>query len=125
MSNEKSAEWLRGAVDALDRFGRCGYAKIKEEKIELRILLAAAEKREAGKTCPRCDSPSPALHPAMQFEGEVQPCSDPWHQPESQPPTPTAASVIAAAKAALEYSGRSAVVSADLQQKAWTAIAAW
>lgn len=30
--------------------------------------------------CPRCDSPQPHLHPAMQFEGEVQPCSHPYHQ---------------------------------------------
>lgn len=29
--------------------------------------------------CPRCDSPDPARHPAMQWEGEVQPCHDDWH----------------------------------------------
>lgn len=29
--------------------------------------------------CPTCQSPSPERHPAMQFEGEVQPCRDLWH----------------------------------------------
>jgi flavin-dependent thymidylate synthase len=31
--------------------------------------------------CPTCGSPSPTLHPAVQHEGEVQPCADPWHGP--------------------------------------------
>ena len=32
------------------------------------------------RNCPTCESPQPHLHPAMQFEGEVQPCKDLWHQ---------------------------------------------
>ena len=29
--------------------------------------------------CPRCDSPEPHLHPAMQFEGEVETCTHDFH----------------------------------------------
>ena len=29
--------------------------------------------------CPTCDSPAPHLHPAVQYEGEVQLCRDAWH----------------------------------------------
>lgn len=38
--------------------------------------------------CPRCGSPRPHLHPAIQFEGEVQPCSHAFHlqvTPENTP----------------------------------------
>ena len=33
------------------------------------------------RNCPRCDSPSPRLHPAIQFEGEVAVCTHSWHGP--------------------------------------------
>lgn len=29
--------------------------------------------------CPTCDSPNPTYHPAVQHEGEVVPCGDPFH----------------------------------------------
>lgn len=29
--------------------------------------------------CPTCTSPAPHLHPAIQHEGEVQPCRDEFH----------------------------------------------
>jgi len=42
--------------------------------------LAAVEYAERqAERCPRCDSPDPARHPAMQSEGEVQSCPDGWH----------------------------------------------
>lgn len=37
--------------------------------------------RFLGAHCPTCDSPNPAHHPAVQFEGEVHLCENPWHQP--------------------------------------------
>ena len=30
--------------------------------------------------CPTCDSAAPHLHPAVQHEGEVQPCRDVYHE---------------------------------------------
>ena len=30
--------------------------------------------------CPTCNSYKPHLHPAVQFEGEVQPCGDDYHR---------------------------------------------
>lgn len=38
--------------------------------------------------CPRCDSPHPHLHPAVQAEGEVQPCYDPYHEQVTTQNTP-------------------------------------
>jgi hypothetical protein len=32
-----------------------------------------------GDHCPRCDSPQPHLHPAVQAGGEVQPCPHEYH----------------------------------------------
>jgi len=33
--------------------------------------------------CPKCNSPAPHLHPAMQFEGEVQTCDHDFHRQET------------------------------------------
>jgi hypothetical protein len=43
--------------------------------------------------CPRCDSPQPHLHPAVQAGGEVQPCSHEFHRqdtPSNRPYLPNA-----------------------------------
>ena len=44
---------------------------------EMRIELMPVE--EKPERCPRCDSPQPHLHPAVQHEGEVQTCPHPFH----------------------------------------------
>ena len=31
--------------------------------------------------CPTCQSSNPSFHPAVQHEGEVHLCRDPWHKP--------------------------------------------
>jgi hypothetical protein len=31
------------------------------------------------RRCPTCDSPDPKLHPAVQWEGDIQPCGNRWH----------------------------------------------
>jgi hypothetical protein len=44
--------------------------------------LRASEQRVSrlvSRVCPTCTSPDRARHPAVQHEGEVQPCGDPWH----------------------------------------------
>lgn len=44
------------------------------------VVYPLVDGRLPAEKCPTCDSPAKRLHPAMQSEGEVQPCIDRWHQ---------------------------------------------
>jgi hypothetical protein len=48
--------------------------KVYKIRTILRSALASVPAR-----CPTCDSPEKKLHPAVQFEGEVEICKDKWH----------------------------------------------
>jgi hypothetical protein len=45
---------------------------------------ASSTTPEREARCPTCDSPDPKRHPAVQFEGEVSLCGDPWHVPSKE-----------------------------------------
>lgn len=64
--------------DWLQRFEAVVAAAAPAVMIEQPMLDWPAEPARPER-CPRCNSPSPERHPAMQHEGEVQPCTHPWH----------------------------------------------
>lgn len=87
------AEELRAVADSYEVDGSRPklVSFLRERADRLVSEEAGAEekpKENAMQHCPTCDSPAPQLHPAVQHEGEVQPCADPYHeQPwESVPP---------------------------------------
>ncbi len=54
------------------------HAEVSKEPIDPN---GAHARGEMLPRCPKCDSPDPRRHPAVQFEGEVQLCRHPWHSP--------------------------------------------
>lgn len=68
---------------------------------------------EVQHRCPTCNSPAPNLHPAMQYEGEVNLCSDPWHAPTGDGERGTPPVGAGESEGLREPSGPAAVASLD------------
>lgn len=68
-------EWDDGNATALENCAR-----------EILLTLADTPQQEAVRECPTCKAPEPHLHPALQYEGEVQLCSDSWHWTKAAKP---------------------------------------
>ena len=81
--------WTREQVEGQINQELCGY--YREDTVEMlrayadSLPASAVPGKARQRTCPTCASPSPELHPSMQFEGEVQPCADAWHRPGDHP----------------------------------------
>lgn len=50
-------------------------------------------------TCPRCGSRHPHLHPAVQFEGEVELCTHKFHERETPQNRPEYIAAVRAKRA--------------------------
>lgn len=76
-----------GGVEVQVNLRYCNDRPACVEGVE-RKLDEQEERLAPPASCPRCHSPSPHLHPAVQHEGEVQPCSHVFHLRETTQNTP-------------------------------------
>lgn len=56
--------------------------------------------------CPRCKSPSPHMHPAVQFEGEVETCPHEFHLTPTNQNTQAYIDLVLAKRAAVSAAER-------------------
>ena len=87
-----SSEWVQQLADRLADGGRvtaidldCVASKLSH--LQRRLSSIEAKESAVGQEypsiekCPACNSPDPARHPSMSFEGEVELCTNRWHKP--------------------------------------------
>lgn len=79
---------MRYGAFVIVRVGPDGMIVVQKNRFGPCALGMLPDHRERPGRCPSCDSPSPHLHPAVQFEGEVRVCRHDFHRtvtPENTP----------------------------------------
>lgn len=89
-----NAKWSRIDVFVDDRACLFTPALAAQAERFVAELLAFEPHWRQPERCPRCDSPRPGLHPAVQHEGEVEICRHPWHGPAAEQVAATVVEVV-------------------------------
>lgn len=74
----KKRAWLMKQAIERDEVSLCDVALMRST-YSTQPALPIAEEPALPIRCPRCNSPQPHLHPAVQHEGEGVPCPDAFH----------------------------------------------